>query len=59
LSDKINKSIGNAPSYIEEHLLERKLVGVWEVVNDSSPMTAEGYGLNLEGYFLEMWTLPD
>lgn len=44
---------------IEDHLLRRKLVGVWEMVSDASPTTAEGYALNLEGYFLEIETMID
>ncbi len=44
---------------IEEYLLERKLIGVWEMVNDTSPKTVEGYALSLEGYFLEIETMLD
>ena len=44
---------------IEEHLLERKLIGVWELISDSSPTTVEGYALSLEGYFLEIETMLD
>ena len=39
---------------IEEHLLGRKLIGVWEMISDSSPTTVEGYALSWEGYFLEI-----
>jgi hypothetical protein len=44
---------------IEEHLLGRKLIGVWELIGDSSPTTVEGYALSLEGYFLEIETMLD
>jgi len=44
---------------IEEHLLGRKLIGVWEMISDSSPTTVEGYALSLEGYFLEIETMLD
>ncbi len=44
---------------IEEHLLDRKLIGVWKMVNDSFPKTVEGYALSLEGYFLEIETMLD
>jgi len=44
---------------IEDHLLNRKLVGVWEMVSDDSPTTVEGYALSLEGYFLEIETMFD
>ena len=44
---------------IEEHLLGRKLIGVWEMISDSSPTTIEGYALSLEGYFLEIETMLD
>ncbi len=44
---------------IEDHLLNRKLVGVWEMVSDDSPTTADGYALSLEGYFLEIETMLD
>ena len=44
---------------IEEHLLERKLVGVWEMISDDSSTTVEGYALSLEGYFLEIDTMLD
>ena len=47
------------PYIIEDHLLNRKLIGVWEMVSDASPSTAEGYALNLEGYFLEIETMLD
>ena len=44
---------------IEEHLLGRKLVGVWEMISDFSSTTVEGYALSLEGYFLEIETMLD
>ena len=44
---------------IADHLLNRKLVGVWEIVSDDSPTTTEGYALSLEGYFLEIETMLD
>jgi hypothetical protein len=44
---------------IEEHLLGRKLIGVWEMISDSFPTTVEGYALSLEGYFLEIETMLD
>ena len=44
---------------IEEHLLGRKLIGVWEMISDYSPSTVEGYALSLEGYFLEIETMLD
>jgi len=44
---------------IEDHLLNRKLVGVWEMVSDDSPTTVEGYALSLEGYFLDIETMFD
>ncbi len=44
---------------IEKHLLGRKLIGVWEMISDSSPTTVEGYALSLEGYFLEIETMLD
>ena len=44
---------------IDEHLLERKLIGVWELVGDSSRKIVEGYALSLEGYFLEIETMLD
>ncbi len=44
---------------IEEHLLGRKLIGVWEMISDFSPTTVEGYALSLEGYFLEIETMLD
>ncbi len=44
---------------IEEHLLGRNLIGVWEMISDSSPTTVEGYALSLEGYFLEIETMLD
>jgi len=44
---------------IEEHLLGRKLIGVWEMISDSSPTTVEGYALSLERYFLEIETMLD
>jgi hypothetical protein len=47
------------PYIIEEHLLGRNLIGVWEMISDSSPTTVEGYALSLEGYFLEIETMLD
>jgi len=44
---------------IEEHLLQRKLVGIWEMVRDDSSTTVEGYALSLEGYSLEIETMLD
>jgi len=44
---------------IEEHLLGRKLIGVWEMISDSSLRTVEGYAISLEGYFLEIETMLD
>ncbi len=44
---------------VEAHLLERRLVGVWEMVRDDCPTVAEGYALSLEGYFLEIETMLD
>ena len=44
---------------IDEHLREKKLIGVWELVRDSSQMAVEGYALSLEGYFLEIETMLD
>ncbi len=44
---------------IEENLLGRKLIGVWEMISDSSPTAVEGYALSLEGYFLEIETMLD
>ena len=44
---------------IDEHLLEKKLIGVWELVEDSSRKIVEGYALSLEGYFLEIETMLD
>jgi hypothetical protein len=44
---------------IEKHLLGRKLIGVWEMISDSSPTTVEGYARSLEGYFLEIETMLD
>jgi hypothetical protein len=49
----------NKSDIIEEHLLGRKLIGVWEMISDFSPTTVEGYGLSLEGYFLEIETMLD
>ncbi len=47
------------PDIIEEYLLGRKFIGVWEMISDSSPTTVEGYALSLEGYFLEIETMLD
>ncbi len=44
---------------VDDHLLERNLVGVWEMVRDDFPEIAEGYALSLEGYFLEIETMLD
>ncbi len=44
---------------IEKHFLGRKLIGVWEMISDSSPTAVEGYALSLEGYFLEIETMLD
>ena len=44
---------------IEEHLLKRKLVGVWKMVSDDFSASVEGYALSLEGYFLEIDTMLD
>ena len=44
---------------IDKHFLERKLIGVWEMVSDSSDMDVEGYALSFEGYFLEIETMLD
>jgi hypothetical protein len=44
---------------IDEHLLEKKLIGVWELAGDSSRKIVEGYALSLEGYFLEIETMLD
>ncbi len=44
---------------VEKHLLERKLVGVWEIVSDDCPSAVEAYALSLEGYFLEIETMLD
>ncbi len=44
---------------IEEQLLGRKLIGVWEMISDSFPKTVEGFALSLEGYFLEIETMLD
>ena len=55
----MNRNMTGKPAIIEEHLLERKLIGVWEMVSDSSPTTVEGYALSLEGYFLEIETMLD
>lgn len=44
---------------IEDHLLERRLVAVWEMVRDDCPTIVEAYALSLEGYFLEVETMLD
>lgn len=44
---------------IEDHLLKRKLVGVWKMTSDESHETVEGYALSMEGYFLEINTMLD
>lgn len=44
---------------VEDHLLERRLVGVWEMLRDDCPTVAEGYAHSLEGYFLEIETMLD
>ena len=44
---------------VEKHLLERKLVGIWEIVSDDYPSTVEAYVLSLEGFFLEIETMLD
>ena len=44
---------------IEDHMLKRKLVGVWEIVNDDHGTMVEGVALSLEGYFLEIEAMLD
>ena len=49
----------NQATIIDEHLLEKELIRVWELVGDSSRKIVEGYALSLEGYFLEIETMLD
>jgi len=58
-SEMKKRDMTDKPYIIEEHLLGRKLIGVWEMISDSSPTTVEGYALSLEGYFLEIETMLD
>jgi len=53
------RNLTDKSDIIEEHLLGQKLIGVWEMIRDFSPMTVEGYALSLEGYFLEVETMLD
>ncbi len=44
---------------IEDHLLNKKLISVWEMIRDDSSADVEGYALSFEGYFLEIKTMLD
>jgi len=57
--EMMKRNMTDKLAIIEDHLLERKLTGVWEMVSDSSLATVEGYALSLEGYFLEIETMLD
>ena len=46
-------------SIIDEQFLQKKLVGVREIIYDDDPVIVEGYALNLEGYELEIRTMLD
>ncbi|MGA1824894.1 MAG: hypothetical protein ACMUIP_09530 [bacterium] len=46
-------------SIIDEQFLQKRLVGVREIVFDDDPDIVEGYALNLEGYELEIRTMLD
>ena len=55
----IKSNMTDRISIIDPRFLARKLIGVWELISDSSQMAIEGYALSFEGYFLEIETMLD